>query len=94
MGYEVSCRRIYGPKDLYCNGSGISVLCGTFAEAETTYEGFCKNDAGYPAAVFLFGLGMHVIKQSGPNLVDVERAQRAAWGRRQQQAGGALPVEG
>ncbi len=82
MGYEVSRRRVYGPQDRYCNGSGISVLRGTIEEAEATYADFCQNDAAYPAAVFLIGAGGEVVKQSGPSMAEVDRAMQAAYRRR------------
>jgi hypothetical protein len=83
MGYEVSRRRVYGPQDRYCNGSGCSVLVDTLEQAESQYESFAKNDAGYPVAVFITD-GSGVVKQSGPSVAEVDRAMQAAYRRRQQ----------
>lgn len=82
MGYEVSRHRVYRPNDTYCNGSGCSVLVGTLEEAESQFQSFANNDAGYLAAVFIVGPGAEVVKQSGPNLRDVVAAMNAAWRRR------------
>lgn len=84
MGYEVSKRRVYGPTDRYCNGSGISVLCSTLEEAELTYEHLATQTPGdYPNAVFLIDLPADkVLRSTWPTLADVDVAMRAAWRRR------------
>ena len=82
MGYEVSRRRVYGPTDNYCNGSGISVLVNSLDEAERTFEDFNRAPHPYPCAVFITSGGGEVVKSSGPALAEVDRAMNAAWRRR------------
>lgn len=85
MGYEISKRRVYGPNDTYCNGSGVSVLKSHQAEAQQTFEHFCAAPHAYPQAVFLVDLTTgKVLRSSGPDLRVVDRAMHAAWRRRYQ----------
>lgn len=82
MGFEVSRRRVYGPQDTYCNGSGLSVLVSDLDEANRYFDAFAMNDAAYPSAAFLVDLSADkVLRQTGPSRAEVDRAMNAAWHR-------------
>lgn len=83
MAFEVMRRRIYGPAERYCNGSGLAVIRPTRELAERTFEDMLRQPCDYPQAIFVVDLStMRVVRQSGPSLEEVDSAMRAAWRRR------------
>lgn len=83
MAYEVMRRRIYGPAERYCNGSGLAVIRPTRELAERTFEDMLQQQSDYPRALFVVDLStMRVVRQSGPSLEEVDAAMRSAWRRR------------